>query len=173
MISGTVTSSDDGEPVVGASVLIDGTKTGTVTDVDGHFTLNAPAGAKLVVSYLGMKPQTVKASPNMKIKLNADDKTLDEVVVTAMGITREKKSLGYETQELKAEDLNVAGTSSLASAMQGKLTGVDIRTSSGAPVLLPRFRSVVPVLSTVITRRCMLLMVCLSRQRLTSRPVIR
>lgn len=133
LISGTVTSSDDGEPVVGASVLIDGTKTGTVTDVDGHFTLNAPAGAKLVVSYLGMKPQTVKASPNMKIKLNADDKTLDEVVVTAMGITREKKSLGYETQELKAEDLNVAGTSSLASAMQGKLTGVDIRTSSGAP----------------------------------------
>lgn len=132
-VSGTVTSSDDGQPIVGASVLIEGSKMGTVTDKDGHFTLNAPAGAKLVVSYLGMKPQTLKASSKMLIKLVADDRTLNEVVVTAMGITHEKKSLGYAAQELKAEDLNVAGTSSLASAMQGKLTGVDIRTSSGAP----------------------------------------
>lgn len=132
-VSGTVTSAEDGGPVVGASVLIEGTKTGAVTDVDGHFTLSAPAGSRLVVSYLGMKTKTVKASANMTVALAVDDKTLTEVVVTAMGITRDKKALGYAAQELKAEDLNISGTSSLASALQGKLTGVDIRTSSGAP----------------------------------------
>ena len=132
-ISGKVTSSEDGSPVIGASVKIVGTKTGTVTDVDGNFSLNAPAGAKLEVTYLGMLPQTVKAGQKMKIVLDADNKTLDEVVVTAMGISRDKKALGYASQKLGAEDLNTAGTSSLASAMQGKLTGVDIRQSSGAP----------------------------------------
>ena len=132
-ISGKVTSSDDGQPVVGASIKIVGTNTGTITDIDGNFSLNAPAGAKLEVTYLGMLPQTVKAGQKMKIVLEADNKTLDEVVVTAMGISRDKKALGYASQKLGAEDLNIAGTSSLASAMQGKLTGVDIRQSSGAP----------------------------------------
>ena len=132
-ISGKVTSSDDGQPVVGASIKIVGTNTGTITDIDGNFSLNAPAGAKLEITYLGMLPQTVKAGQKMKIVLEADNKTLDEVVVTAMGISRDKKALGYASQKLGSEDLNIAGTSSLASAMQGKLTGVDIRQSSGAP----------------------------------------
>ena len=132
-ISGKVTSSDDGQPVVGASIKVAGTNTGTITDIDGNFSLNAPAGAKLEVTYLGMLPQTVKAGQKMKIVLEADNKTLDEVVVTAMGISRDKKALGYASQKLGSEDLNIAGTSSLASAMQGKLTGVDIRQSSGAP----------------------------------------
>ena len=132
-ISGHVTSSEDGSPVIGASIKIVGTNTGTVTDVDGNFSLNAPANAKLEVTYLGMLPKTVKAGQKMKIVLDADNKTLDEVVVTAMGISRDKKALGYASQKLGSEDLNIAGTSSLASAMQGKLTGVDIRQSSGAP----------------------------------------
>lgn len=132
-VKGTVTSSEDGGPVVGASVMVDGTKTGTVTDVDGHFELNVPAGSKLVITYLGMKKKTVTAGANMKVALDADDRELKEVVVTAMGITRDKKALGYSAQNLKASDLNVAGTSSLASALQGKLTGVSIRQSSGAP----------------------------------------
>ena len=132
-VSGTITSSEDGSPVIGASIKVAGTNTGTVTDVDGNFSLNAPAGAKLEITYLGMVPKTVKADKKMKIVLDADDKTLDEVVVTAMGISRDKKALGYASQKLGAEDLNIAGTSSLASAMQGKLTGVDIRQSSGAP----------------------------------------
>lgn len=110
-----------------------GTKTGAVTDIEGNFSLNVPAGTKLEVTYLGMLPQTVKAGQKMKIVLEADNKTLDEVVVTAMGISRDKKALGYASQKLGSEDLNIAGTSSLASAMQGKLTGVDIRQSSGAP----------------------------------------
>ena len=134
-VTGTVVSGEDGEPIVGASVKVSGTKTGTITDVDGKFTLNVPEGTKLVVTYLGMHPKMVNASVSgaMKIKLDPDNKVLDEVVVTAMGITREKKALGYASQVLDAKDLNTSGTSSLASAMQGKLTGVDIRTSSGAP----------------------------------------
>lgn len=133
-VSGNVTSSEDGSPVIGASIKVAGTNTGTVTDVDGNFSLNVPAGAKLEVSYLGMLPKTVKADgKKVKIVLDPDNKTLDEVVVTAMGISRDKKALGYASQKLGSEDLNIAGTSSLASAMQGKLTGVDIRQSSGAP----------------------------------------
>ena len=134
-VTGTVVSGEDGDPIVGASVKVSGTKTGTITDVDGKFALNVPEGTKLVVTYLGMLPKTVTASVSgaMKIKLDPDNKVLDEVVVTAMGITREKKALGYASQVLDAKDLNTSGTSSLASAMQGKLTGVDIRTSSGAP----------------------------------------
>lgn len=103
-VSGTVTSSDDGQPVVGASVMVNGTKTGTVTDVDGKFTLNVPAGSKLRISYLGMKPQTVTASSNMKVKLESDNQTLSDVVVTAQGLARQKRSLGYATTQIKAED---------------------------------------------------------------------
>ncbi|WP_279148733.1 SusC/RagA family TonB-linked outer membrane protein [Segatella bryantii] len=131
--SGTVLSSEDGEPVVGASLKIVGTKIGAVTDIDGHFSVVVPTGSKLEVSYLGMITKVVSASSNMTIKLDPDNKVLDEVVVTAMGVSRDKKALGYAAQSLNASELNKAGTSSLASAMQGKLTGVDIRTSSGAP----------------------------------------
>ena len=130
--TGTVVDTN-GEPIIGATIKVKGSKENAITDIDGNFSLNAPAGAKLEVTYLGMLPQTVKAGQKMKIVLEADNKTLDEVVVTAMGISRDKKALGYASQKLGSEDLNIAGTSSLASAMQGKLTGVDIRQSSGAP----------------------------------------
>ena len=80
-ISGKVTSSEDGAPVIGASVKIAGTKTGTVTDVDGNFSLNAPAGAKLEISYIGMVSKTVKAGKNMKVFLDADNTALDDVLV--------------------------------------------------------------------------------------------
>ena len=122
-ISGTVTSSDDGEPVVGASVMVNGTKTGTVTDVDGKFTLNVPAGSKLRISYLGMKPQTVTASTNMKVKLESDNQTLSDVVVTAQGLTRQKRSLGYATTQIKAEDLTSVGETNLNNALAGKVAG--------------------------------------------------
>ena len=104
-VSGTVTSGDDGEPVVGAAVKVEGTNTGTVTDVNGHFQLNAPAGAKLVVSYLGMKPQTVKAGGNMKVVLVNDNKTLDEIVVTGYGNFKKSSFTGsasnLNTQKLE------------------------------------------------------------------------
>ena len=83
-VTGTVVSQEDGEPVIGASVKIAGTKTGTVTDVDGNFVLpNASKDAVLEISYLGMQSKTVKASTKMKIVLVSNAKNLDEVVVTA------------------------------------------------------------------------------------------
>ena len=85
------------------------------------------------ISFIGMKSQEVAVSPQVSVKLMADTQDLDEVVVTAMGIKRERKALGYAAQDLKSDELNKAGTTSLASAIQGKLTGVEIRQSSGAP----------------------------------------
>lgn len=72
-ISGHVTSSEDGSPVIGASIKVAGTNTGTVTDIDGNFSLNAPAGAKLEITYIGMQSKTVKAGKNVKIMLDPDD----------------------------------------------------------------------------------------------------
>lgn len=132
-ISGTVISAQDGEPVIGAAVKVKGETQGVVTNIDGKFTINVEAGKTLVFSYVGMQPKEATAKNGMKVVLDADDKLLDEVVVTAMGITRSKKSLGYASQDLKDGELSTSGTSSLANAIQGKLTGVDIRQSSGAP----------------------------------------
>lgn len=132
-ISGTVVSAQDGEPIIGAAVKVKGAKQGVVTNLEGQFSINAQAGSTLVFSYVGMKTKEVAAKNGMKVQLQSDDQQLEEVVVTAMGITRSKKSLGYASQDLKEGELSTSGTSSLANAIQGKLTGVDIRQSSGAP----------------------------------------
>lgn len=134
-VTGVVTSEEDGLPVVGASVLVKGTTVGTVTDMDGKFTLtNVPSSAKtLVISFIGMKSQELSIKSEMKVVLHSDTEQLNEVVVTAMGIKRDRKALGYAAQDLKSDQLNKSGTTSLASAIQGKLTGVDVRQSSGAP----------------------------------------
>ncbi len=125
---------ENGEPVIGASIIVKGTTVGTVTDFDGNFTLDVPSdGKQLVVSFIGMRSQEVNVASNVSVRLLADTQNLDEVVVTAMGIKRERKALGYAAQDLKSDDLNKSGTTSLANAIQGKLTGVDIRQSSGAP----------------------------------------
>lgn len=133
-VNGTVVYQEGNEPVIGASVLVVGTNIGTVTDSNGQFSLTVPAGkTQLRFTYVGMEPLEVSARPNMRIVLRSGDTNLDEIVVTAMGLTRQKKSVGYAIQELSADDLNKVGTSSIGSALQGKLTGVDIRTSSGTP----------------------------------------
>lgn len=125
---------EDGEPVIGASVIVKGTTVGTVTDFDGNFVLDVPSDSKLLeISFIGMKSQEVKVSSNVQVTLLSDTQNLDEVVVTAMGIKRERKALGYAAQDLKSDELSKSGTTSLANAIQGKLTGVDIRQSSGAP----------------------------------------
>ena len=133
-VRGSVTSADDGVAIVGASVMVVGTNIGANTDIDGRFVItNVPSSAKYVtVAYVGMATQDVKISPNMEIKMKPTLE-LGEVVVTAMGIKRDKKALGYASQDLKADELITDGTTSMASAIQGKLTGVDIRQSSGAP----------------------------------------
>jgi len=133
-VSGTVTSSDDGEPITGVSILVQGTKTGTVTDVDGNFQLTAPEGCVLKVSYLGMKTKDVKAATNLKIVLQSDNRTLDDVVVTALGVSREKKALGYSVSEVKGSDLikSRGGVSNPVNALQGKVAGLQISSSSGS-----------------------------------------
>ncbi len=131
-VRGTVVD-EAGEAIIGASILIKGTTQGTVTNVDGGFTLSAPTGGTLVVSYVGYVTQEVPVSANPKIVLPADTELLDELVVTALGIRRDRKALGYAAQDLKSDQLSKAGTTSLANAIQGKLTGVDVRQSSGAP----------------------------------------
>lgn len=104
-VSGKVTSAEDGEPIIGASIKVEGTNTGTVTDIDGNFSLVLPNGKNSVkVSYIGMQDKTVvlKAGNN-KIVLASDAKNLDEVVVTAMGITRQSKALGYSASVVGGE----------------------------------------------------------------------
>ncbi|WP_297901328.1 SusC/RagA family TonB-linked outer membrane protein [uncultured Parabacteroides sp.] len=125
---------EDGEPVIGASIIVKGTNVGTVTDFDGNFLLDVPSnGKQLVISYIGMKSQEVGVAPTLNVVLKSDTQNLDEVVVTAMGIKRDRKALGYAAQDLKSDQLSKSGTTSLANAIQGKLTGVDVRQSSGAP----------------------------------------
>ncbi|MEZ3590646.1 MAG: SusC/RagA family TonB-linked outer membrane protein [Muribaculaceae bacterium] len=134
-VKGVVLYQGDDDPLVGATIMPVGGGTPTATDIEGRFTLNIPQSVKkLTVSYVGMKPKQVDiTSDDMIIWMSNSDNALDEVVVTAFGMKKERKGLGYAVQDLKAEDLNTDGTTSLASAMQGKLTGVDIRPSSGAP----------------------------------------
>ena len=134
-VTGHVTSDEDGLPVVGASVLVKGTNVGTVTDIDGNFTLsNVPSSAEtLVISFIGLESQEVDAKPVVNVVLKSDSEILDEVVVTAMGISREKKALAYAVQDVKGEELTQAASTSLSSALQGKVSGVDITPSSGMP----------------------------------------
>lgn len=136
-ITGTVVFAADEEPLAGATILPVGGGRGAATDIDGKFSLTIPASVKkLTVSYVGMitRQVDIPADGVMLIKLTSStDMQLEQVVVTAFGMKKDRKGLGYAVQDLKAEDLNTDGTTSLASAMQGKLTGVDIRPSSGAP----------------------------------------
>ena len=133
-VSGIVTSAETGEPIIGATVLVEGTTTGSITDIDGKFAIaNIPANAKnLMVSYVGMKTMRVAIQAGeLKIELRPDTEVLDEVVVTAMGISREKKALGYALQEVKSDQITQAATMNVANALSGKVAGVQITSQGG------------------------------------------
>lgn len=131
-ISGTVVSAQDGEPVIGAAIKVKGSSLGVVTNIDGKFSINVEAGKTLVVSYVGMQTKEAIAKNGMQVVLASDDKVLDEVVVTALGISREKKSLGYAVQDVKADKLNQTSQQNVANALQGKVSGVQITQAGGA-----------------------------------------
>ena len=132
-VTGQVISAEDNQPVIGAAVVVKGTTIGTITDFDGNFTLDVPSDAKSVmVSYVGLKGQEVPITAQMNIKLESDSQSLDEVVVTAMGISREKKSLGYAIQEVGSEELTKAGQISVTGALSGKVAGVQINQFGGS-----------------------------------------
>ncbi|MDR2775558.1 MAG: SusC/RagA family TonB-linked outer membrane protein [Tannerella sp.] len=133
-VRGTVISEEDNEPVIGASVIVKGTSIGTVTDMDGNFSFEVPVDAKtLQVSYVGIKSQDVDIiNGNITVILRSSI-SLDEVVITALGISREKKALGYAVTEVKGDDLVTArgGLNSPITALQGKVAGLQISNSTG------------------------------------------
>lgn len=133
-ITGVVTSEEDGQPVIGASVLEKGTSNGTITDFDGNYQLKVADKATLVVSYVGMKTQEVKVT-GMKqdIVLRSDAIAMDEVVVTAMGVVQEKKRLNFAVQNLGADDLTQNHAANFVNSLQGKVAGVTVTNGSGSP----------------------------------------
>ena len=135
-VKGIVTSAEDGLPVIGAAVVIQGTTQGAVTDLDGVFSLeNVPSSAKnLMVSYVGLRTEIVAIQKGvvMQIILKSADEILDEVVVTAQGLTRKEKSIGYSAQKVDGEKLTAARQTDLGNAMAGKIAGARFFGASGA-----------------------------------------
>ena len=133
-VTGTVLSQEDGQPIIGAAVKVDGTGIGMLTDVNGKFSLTLPEGKKsLTVSYLGFESKTVTAKNGMRVFLKADATSLDEVVVTAMGIKRSAKALGYSATSLDGEEIAEVRTNDIMSGLAGKVAGVQISTTSSDP----------------------------------------
>lgn len=133
-ISGTVVDAKS-EPLIGASVLIQGTSSGTVTDVNGAFQLNVPEGSVLVISYTGYVTRTVElgASNTVSVVLESDQKVLDEVIVTAMGITRSERSLSYGVSQVGGDDIVKSGEVNAIQGLAAKAPGVQIIGSGGTP----------------------------------------
>ena len=133
-VTGTVISEEDGLPVVGASVLVKGTTVGTVTDMDGKFTLtNVPSSAKtLMISFIGMKTQEIVIRPKLSISLKPDAEILDEVVVTAYG-TSTKGSFTGSAAVMKSEKLEKRQVSNVSQALSGAVAGVQVQSSNGQP----------------------------------------
>jgi TonB-linked SusC/RagA family outer membrane protein len=135
-VSGTVTSEKDGSSLPGVSVAVKGTSQGTLTNQDGAYSIQVSGpGTVLVFSSIGFnsKEITVGNSSTINVALAEDTKTLNEVVVTALGIGREKKALGYATQQVDAEELVQNRQANLVNALQGKVAGVTINSTGGAP----------------------------------------
>lgn len=138
-ISGTVISQEDGQPIIGASILVEGSKTGVITNVDGEFTLDVPAGRKLVISYIGMQTQTVTARPNMKITLLPDNQTLQEVVVTGM-TTQDKRLFSGAATKISASDAKIDGMADISRSLEGRAAGVSVQNVSGTFGTAPKIR---------------------------------
>jgi len=121
-------SDQNGLPLPGVSISIQGTKTATQSDYDGMYTIQASAGDVLVFSYIGIKTKTVTvaASAAINVVLTEDAQNLNEVVVTALGIKRQKKELGYAVQDVKGDQLNKVITTNVTTALSGRVAGVDV-----------------------------------------------
>ena len=135
-ISGVVTSSADGEPVIGATVQVKGTNRGTATDFDGKYTVEANDGETLSISYVGMEPTTVKVvagKSTYDIVLKENSQVLSEVVVTAYGQTQEKKKLNFAVQTLNSDQITAGASNNFANSLQGKVAGLQVGTGGGSP----------------------------------------
>lgn len=134
-VTGVVTSQSDQLPVIGATVMIDGTTTGTATDFDGKFTIDAKDTDVLVFSYVGMNTEKVKVGSQnvINVVLKENSQVLDEVVVTAMGQTQEKKKLNFAVQSLDADDVTAGQSANFANSLQGKVAGLQVSTGGSSP----------------------------------------
>lgn len=132
-VRGIVTTEEDGEPVIGASVIVKGTALGTVTDVNGRFELSGlpPSATRLLISYISLMAKEVAIAPQVSVTLKSDTHLLDEVVVTALSISREKKALGYTAQEVKQDALVQGKDNNLLNSLSGKIAGVRITNTQG------------------------------------------
>lgn len=129
-VTGVVEDADG--PIIGASVLVKGSTNGTITDFDGRFSINANQGDVLEFSYVGYKTQSVIVSGNsINVRLEEDKQVLDEVVVTAMGIKRERKALGYEVGEVKGEELVKAKETNVVNSLAGRVAGLVVSGTAG------------------------------------------
>lgn len=138
-VTGVVTTEDDGQPITGASIRIEGTKLGTVTDVDGKFHLsNLPANARtLVITYMGMQTKRITIKLNMKITLSPDQQSLDDVIVVAFG-KQKRESFTGSAGVLKSEDIAKRQVSDAIEAINGKVAGVQmVESNDPQPAILP------------------------------------
>lgn len=133
-VTGTITSEDSGETLPGATVVVKGTTMGVVADANGRYSIETEVGSVLVVSFIGMQDReiTIGAANVYDVQLKTGIQ-LEEFVVTALGITREEKSLGYSVQTVTPKEVKLTGNKDLQGALQGKISGVDIKPSSGMP----------------------------------------
>ena len=139
-VNGTVVSQDDGEPVVGATVMVVGTQVGAVTDINGKFSLTCPKGkSTLRITYVGMEPIEVGARPNMRILLTSDKQALDEVIVVAYGTTK-KSSFTGSAENISADKLELRPITNVAKGIEGQASGVQVTSSSGQPGSSPAIR---------------------------------
>ncbi len=139
-ITGTVFSQEDGQPVIGAAVKVDGTSTGVLTDVNGRFSVVLPSGNnQLEITYLGMVGQKVKARNGMRVFLKADVAALDEVIVVAYG-TAKRSAFTGSAATMKAEEISKRQVSSALNALTGAVSGVQVTSYNGQPGSDPKIR---------------------------------
>ncbi|SMD46139.1 TonB-linked outer membrane protein, SusC/RagA family [Aquiflexum balticum DSM 16537] len=135
-IKGKVTSRDDGQPLPGVTVLVQNTTIGTVTDIDGNYSINVPSGSNvLTFSFIGFVGQSVDINnrSTIDVVMVTDTRQLSEVVVTAFGIEQEKKTLGYAVQRIDNEDIVRTKQPNIVNALQGQAAGVQVTNAGGAP----------------------------------------
>lgn len=140
-VTGKVTGADN-EGLPGVNVLVQGTSTGTTTDASGNYAINVAANGSLIYSYISYTSQTVPVNNRsiINVQLIEDAKAIDEVIVTALGIKREAKTLGYATATVNAEQINVNRTPNFMSGLQGKMAGVNITSMGTGPAGTAKIR---------------------------------
>ncbi len=134
VISGKVTSAEDGSALPGVNVILKGTSTGTATDIDGNYKFSAPSNGTLVFSFIGLTSKEVAIGNQsiINVAMSADAKQLSEVVVTALGVKRDEKALGYSVQQVNSDAIVNSGATSAVDALVGKAAGIQITRSSGS-----------------------------------------